>query len=134
MSEENPFSADLSSNCWTVLIMGSELSCNLTAAFILINLYSCSIDRKPRPPFSLVRYNTAVELSGCFPPFSLMIFLVCLFMFLSSSSGQCCVHIGYVSTGKANWLVVITQLQSDRGLVQITDNLFKYTFVASVSA
>ena len=60
--------------------------------------------------------------------------LVCLSISLSSASGHCFVHIGYVSTGKANWFVAITRLQSDSGLVQTTDNLSKYTIVASVSA
>ena len=36
----------------------------------LINLFSCSTDLSPRPPLSLRRSSTALELRECLPPFS----------------------------------------------------------------
>ena len=52
----------------------------------------------------------------------------------SSPNGHCWVHIGYVKTSKANWFVALTRLASDKGLVQIIENLCKCVFAATVSA
>ena len=105
---------------------------SFTAALIFVSLYSCSTDLRPRPPRCLGRYITAVELSGCFPPFSWIIFLVSPSTALSSVIGHCWVHIKMMNTGSANWLVAITRLKSERGLDQITDRCFTYSgeFVA----
>ena len=95
-NEENPFSHSFSSKIHTFLIIGSGFSYNLTAILVLINLYSCSTDLRPRPLLSLGRYNTAVKLRGCLRPFSLINFLVSLSMLCKSPNGQCWVHIGFV--------------------------------------
>ena len=92
-AEEWPFYTALSSNIRTVLIVGSTFWWSSTAALIFGSLYSCSTDLRPRPPRCLGRYKTAVELSGCFSPFSWIIFLVSLPTALSSVIGQCWVHI-----------------------------------------
>ena len=78
--------------------------------------------------------SNAVELRGCLPPFSPINFHVSLPMLCSSPNGHCWVHIGYVKTSKAKWLVTLTRLASDRGLVRIIESLCKYVFAATVSA
>ena len=91
--DECSFSAAFSSNIWKVFMEESGFWYSFTAALILESLYSCSTDRRPRSPLSRDRYITAVELSGCLPPLSRMIFLTSLSIDLSSVTGQCWVHI-----------------------------------------
>ena len=45
--------------------------------------------------------------------------------------GQVCVHIKYVSTGKAYWLDATTFEWSDNGLDQMIDSLCKYVFAVA---
>ena len=47
--------------------------------------------------------------------------------------GQVCVHIKYVSTGKAYWLDATTFEWSDNGLDQMIDSLCKYVFAVASS-
>ena len=47
--------------------------------------------------------------------------------------GQVCVHIKYVSTGKAYWLDATAFAWSDNGLDQIIDSLCNYVFAAASS-
>ena len=76
-NDECSFSAAFSSNIWKVFMEESGFWYSFIAALILESLYSCSTDRKPRCPLSRDRY-IAVELSGCLPPLSRMIFLTSL--------------------------------------------------------
>ena len=72
------FLSRFSSNIWKVFVEESGFWYSFIATLILESLYSCSTDRKPRCPLSRDRYITAVELSGCLPPLSRMIFLTSL--------------------------------------------------------
>ena len=92
-NDECSFSAAFSSNIWKVFMEESGFWYSFTAALILESLYSCSTDCEPRSPLSRDRYITAVELSGCLPPLSRMIFLTSLSIDLSSVTGQCWVYI-----------------------------------------
>ena len=47
--------------------------------------------------------------------------------------GHVCVHIKYVSTGKAYWLNASTFAWSDNGLDQMIDSLCKYVFAVASS-
>ena len=71
---------------------GSEFWYNFTAVLILVILYFCSTDRKPRPTLSFDRY-IAVEVRGYLPPISRLIFLTSLSIDLSSVTGQSWVQI-----------------------------------------
>ena len=68
-----PSSSANSLNISHISITGSLFSYNLTASLTFVTLYSVSTARKPLQPFSLGRYNRAVEPPGCFPPFSAII-------------------------------------------------------------
>ena len=114
-----------SSNIRTLLTIGSGFSHSFIAALILINFYSGSTDSTPRPPLSLGRYSTALELRRCLPPFSLINFLVSLSMFCSSPNGQCWVQVGYVKTGKANWFVAVYTVKSWKEPISANTNKLK---------
>ena len=92
-NELGPNYSALSSNSRTIAIAGSPFPYNFIAAFILVTLYSSSIEHRPLPPFYLDMYRMAVERLGCFPPFSTTILRASLCSFLSSVIGHCCVHI-----------------------------------------
>ena len=112
-----------SSNIRTLLTIGSGFSYSFTAALILI--FTLVLHLTPRPPLSLGRYSTAVELRRCLPPFSLINFLVSLSMFCSSPNGQCWVQVGYVKTGKANWFVAVYTVKSWKEPISANTNKLK---------
>ena len=85
IKECHPVLRAFSSNYLTSSIVESELLYSLTAALTLVSLYSASID-SPWERKSLVP-------SGCFPPFSTMIFLDSLSSLCNSVIGHTCVHI-----------------------------------------
>ena len=107
-------------------IVESVLPWIITAVLYLCYLILCFYtDSSLLPPELLGRWSNSVEPCGCFALFFTMIFRVSLSSLCCPAIGHTCVCIKYVNN---DW-----SLRYDRGLVQISMSLFKYTFSAFLS-
>ena len=103
------------------------------AVLILVSLYTCSTDLRPRSPFVLGKYSNSFEDAGCFSLVSLGIFLIILSSSFKSFTGQCIIGMWYVRAGRAKVVVACTLCLSDSGDDKISHTLWRYSLPLSLS-
>ena len=103
------------------------------AVLILVSLYTCSTDLRPRPPFVLGKYSNSFEDAGCFSLVSLGIFLSIQSSSFKSFTGQCKIGTWYIRAGRAKVVVACTLCLSDSGDDKISHTLWRYSLPLSLS-
>ena len=97
------------------------------AALMFMTLYSPFTDCMAHPPFFLDTYNKGVDDACSFPPIVTTIFRASRSILLSSVSGECCVHMGYLRIASA-----YHQRQS-HGWHLLVDKCCRYVFSSQSS-